>query len=716
MTNGEALTTDASTFWSLVAQVLDYGVDKADVYRLLAEDVDFGAITKDDFLAKIYRPRDDSMEVERSLAHRLLSSTSLLALASGRGCGKTSLLLKAASILEEVVAERGQAVRIAYVNIRRLYDRHNLFGLSDVDAPIRFQEVMEQTVRDILFPEVGDERRLVAWLLAGGPDESEKFDRLLVSDLRDISVDVLIRAGIGDEENRAERWQKLLAWFRKDTALFAKVRGQLLPKLRVAHSVLASVFLDNSSRVILLYDNIDRLLNNKHRSIFLRVADNQQAALGTLVTICVAIRTENLLGPWQAEPRGTFVDLFLPNAAIYKGLLLPKPSDLFLSEILEARYGLAQGRFLERHPESKFRPPDSAIHKIIVEQFGASSLHDLTNESVRAACRLYLEFMRYLYLLSDNETVDLRGKFGRERDLNHAETLFYMWLRAFGHVADVHMYDLFDVHKMNGGKEDGLPSIHHLLLTAIDNLTRELSSQSFPRSMPSVTKVFERMDLVDFDRASCERALREMMAEDSESVGTVEIYWPNRGEASEGVAFSLEGARVRLTLLGRRLVSEVFSKVGFVWSLAYSALCNEDFGIDEAYFRHSTLERVSVLLRYLGMMSERHFLYLSGVRGKWEGSFGKTWLTTYRGYYGVGGALQIERIYTECAKFFSRPLRSFGLSKLFDEFGSIYQDGLTLLLRGGEPWPLVEPGLLALQGKLDRRLGETAGRRLEGRL
>jgi hypothetical protein len=674
------LIPDAAIFWSLARQVLDYGADKAETYRLLAEGVDFGTITKTDFLEHLYKPREEELAIEKRLAHRLLNSTSLLALASGRGCGKTSLLIKAAALLDDSQREKGHGVDIAYINMRRLYDRHNLFSLQDQDAPLRFQQVLEETVRDSLFPEISDERTLAAWLLAGGPDHSEQFDRLLLSDLRDIASSIQVRGEVSDLPTRKKRWETLAKRFQEDGPLFLDAKRLLEPKLRVAHSVVARGFIGGISKVILLYDNIDRIPNHTHRGLLLQVADNQQTALGTLATICIAIRTENLLGSWQAEPRGSFVDLFLPNNVSYPGLILPKASGSFLSDILEARYSFAQRRFTERRQNSPFLPPDTVIHKVIVDQFSACSMHDLTNESVRAACRLYVEFMRYLYQLSADNTIDFRTKFHKERDINYAETLFYIWLRAYGHVADIHLYDLFDEDESarDGGTR---ASPHHFILTAIENLSNETGSESFPRNMPDIGRVFRRMSYLGFSEEECRRALHEMAAGTGDATtGTIEIHCPGFEGGLLPLNALTSSVRVRLTLLGKRLVGEVFSKVGYSWSLAYSALHRDDNAADQAYFRHSTLERVSILLGYIEDLAAKHFNFMAGVRDQWPTTPEGQWLDVYRRYFGVGNRLQIERIYTEAAKFFNGPLRPYGLSRLFDDFGGIYQVALSRLL------------------------------------
>lgn len=676
------LIPDAAIFWSLARQVLDYGIDKAEAYRLLSEGAEFGTITKGDFLEYLYRPRDSELSIEGRLAHRLLNSTSLLALASSRGCGKTSLLIKAADLLQKAQAAKGQAVDIIYINIRRLYDRHNLFSLNDQDAPLRFQEVLEATVRDSLFPEISDERNLAAWLLAGGPDSSEEFDRHLLSDLRDSAASIQIRGEVSELPTRKERWTVLARRFKEDGPLFLEAKRLLEPKLRVAHSVVARVFIARTTKVILLYDNLDRIPNNLHRSLFLQVADNQQTALGTLATICIAIRTENLLGAWQAEPRGSFVDLFLPNNKQYPGLLMPKASSSFLSDILEARYSFAQRRFNEQKGSSQFLQPDTVIHRVIVEQFSACAMQELTNESVRAACRLYVEFMRYLYQLSISNILDVRTKFHKERDLNYAETLFYMWLRAYGHVADIRLYDLFDEGEpFDGGETRASP--HHFLLTAIENLCRELSAESLPRNMPDINRVYRRMACAGFTEEECRRALLDMAEGTGDATGTIEIYWPE----FEGGVLPSSGpplsARLRLTPLGKRLVGEVFSKVGYSWSLAYSSLHQDNEPVDHAYFKNSALERVGVLLDYLEKLAVKHFNFMTRVRDQWplKNDGAGDWLSTYRRYFGIGNRLQVERIYTEAAKFFNNPLRPYGLSRLFDEFGSAYQVALTGLLQ-----------------------------------
>ncbi len=661
-------------FWALMGQVMRYAVDIADDYPLTIDDYNFGSITPEIFLSDLYVPWDRG-NYENRLAHHLRTAKSLVVVAGGRGAGKTSSLLWASRQL----VRTSDRIRVLNFNMRRLYDRLSLQRPSLHTPYAELQSHLELEVRRLLFPDLEDARDLIAWLLAGPPDPEDPFDDLLISDLHNQSVRTRTRAKVATSSVRSQRVAALRDWFILHEQEFAALHHELEPIFRLRHSILARAKLDQLDKIVLIYDNVDKI-PGEFQTTFIEVANDSQLAMGPIATTCVAIRTEHLRGPWEGQERGgTLVHLILPDERQYNGVLLPILEQAQVSQIITRRHSFASRRY-EAHfptePSAVFLP---IIHRAILDQFRESDVHRLTNENLRAVAALYVGFMQYLYSLSETRGQEFPTLFSGEGRERHAHTLFFLWLRSHGPLANVHLYDVLRpvTTQGRGATFREVASIHHFLLTTVANLTDDLQASAGPHEYPEFRMVVARLAELGFDLDEVRRAIKVMLPEE-EGEGTLEFT------SSEPLVDQLTAGskdRLRLTKLGRILVTEVFSKVGYVWSLAHArAVTGGTQDPDLAYLEMPAWSRINIIFDYVCTLAGSHLHVLSRLSEEWSARYGPEWLERYRRHFGIDGKVQVERILQETVAFYGREFRMRKQPNVFEALQALYAIGIDRVL------------------------------------
>jgi hypothetical protein len=667
----------SARFWALLGQVMRYAVDISDDYPLTIDDIDFGTITPEVFLSDLYVPWDRGT-YEARLGHHLQTAKALVIVAGGRGAGKTSSLLSAS----ETLKQRHRAIRILSLNIRRLYDRFSLQKSSGKKAYDTFAKHVEIEVRRRLFPDIEDSMELIAWVLAGPPDEDTQFDSLLLSDLHDHSIQLRAQAKVFAQD-RAERVRGLKDWFLGHGQDFAAVHRELQGLFRLRHSILARTHLSRLDKLILVYDNVDKI-PGEHQTTFIEVANDSQLAMGSLATSCVAMRTEHLRGAWEGQERGgSLVHLILPNERQYSGVLLPILEEKQVAEILVKRHLFSLERYKAKLPGEAHARPIRTIHKVILEQFRESHIHRLTNENLRAVAALYIGFMQFLYNLSERRQKRFESFFVGEGGEKHAHTLFYLWLRVHGPLANVQLYDVLRIvdDRSKGKSFSEVASVHHFLLTCTANLTEEIRNTAGPHEYPSFRDVAERMGELGFTFEEVKRAVKVMLPEEEEE-GTLEFA--NSDPLVEGLQPESRN-RIRLTKLGTVLVTEVFSKVGYVWAIAHSrAVKGGTQDPDLAYLEMSVWMRIRTIFDYIGALAGSHLNGIRRLEQEWRRDHGDNWLERYRRRFGINGKVQVERIMQEAAAFYEHEFRMRKVKNVFDELQVLYAGEIDELRSGTE--------------------------------
>src|SRR5262249_28138992 len=136
---------------------------------------------------------------------------------------------------------------------------------------------------------------------------------------------------------RIERMQAVAKLLRKDTK-FIEDQNVVQPLIRTAHILHAWTLLQRRRRLIVVFDNVDRLDMPYQRKIFEVVNDNHNALAGTCTSV-IAIRRETL---HQRIPRanenGDVVNVVMPNEETYPCVLFPDSKPEHVRSILERRH------------------------------------------------------------------------------------------------------------------------------------------------------------------------------------------------------------------------------------------------------------------------------------------------------------------------------------------------------------------------------------------
>jgi len=662
--------SESTEFWPFLDQVMHYAVDKTDTYPLTCGARRVGEIKQQTFLTSLYVRRDDG-RYERRLAQLLLSSSRLLVMASPRGSGKTSAIYYARHLIES--DPDNQKTAVILIDFRRLYDRHEWQRLTSVEIAPVYRKLLEQEVRPCFFKEAADTRDYLAWVLAGGPDETDDFEALLVNDVLDIATRVQAEAQ-AHRAQRASRRRTLRQWFDDNNPDYVRILREVQPRLRLAHVVTAACAIHGLDKVILVYDNVDAI-PLEHQRTFVEVADNAQAAMGRIGTTCIAIRTETL--PGQAIPAesrgGSTIDLTLPNERQYPTTLLPAPGLPFVTTVLDQRHRFASDLWRHISPEYSLTDASALVHKIVMREFRDSAIHRLSNESIRGVFGIYRGFGEYLDNLRQSYDIDSLI----DRREGHAHTLFYLWLGVHGRRFGIVLYDIL---KVDPGEADHpfheLASEHYFLLTALANLTREGEHRLEGIPFPRWSQLVRRMAELGFTYQQVLGAVDVMCTkrnEDTRSVG----FYDSEPDLAQLTPDSPN--RIKLSLLGHTLVYNLLSKVGFVWRSAHEHGRGAPGSAGEAYLDLTPARRIRTIVMYVRHLARVHLALLNKLRIDWQPGFGNDWLNAFRRMFGIDRQLELERILLDAAKFYHDYFDSIQLENQFNVLGKLYGDSLWLV-------------------------------------
>lgn len=688
-------------FWRFLQQVMEYAVDATECYPLFWGPARVGEIDEQTFLTRLYVCRDDG-RYEQRLVHAMLSTLHLLAVSSPRGSGKTSALYYARHMIENDPRNRNTSVVL--IDFRRLYDRERLHYLNPTEAEARFRKLLESEVRSRFFDGVDATRSYVAWALAGQPDESDPFEPTLTSDLIDVASVVQAEAH-AEHPQRESRYHKLKNWFTAENDRYVSILREVQPLLRVAHVVMAARKLLSLEKVVLIYDNVDKIPPEHQRS-FLEVADNSQVAMGAIASTCVAIRTETLPGQWiPIENRGgSLVDLLLPNAREYPAILLPQPQVTHTNAVLDRRHVFAHALCEKLFPDWNIRRTLAVVHNRVIHEFADSAIHRMTNESMRAVISIYIGFSQYLEVLCRARRIDPAQLLSTQKREGHAHTLFYLWLGVFGQRFGIYLYDVI---KLDPQDEDrpfhDVASEHYFVLTALANLTRDGERRLTEPPFPEFAQLVTRMGMLGFTFEQVVDAVAVMCTRRNEDTRTVEFY-DTEPHIEELTPTSTN--RIRLTLLGDVLISRLLSKVGYVWRSAHQQEGDKVADPEDEYLNLTVPGRIAIIIRYLRHLARVHLKLLARLRSDWEPRFGDDWLISLRQMFGIDRKLQLELILLDAAKFYDHHFAALGLDNQFNVLGRVYAELLGRVERG-QPH---EEQLAAEFGKVELTIDEVIGR------
>lgn len=640
------MLTRTSPYWSIVSQVIDYAVDTGVGTTVRHEGRTIVKIDLDKFIADLYVLRIDD-DFEEVLVNRMMYSTPVVCLIGSRGCGKTSTLAYAVQQIR-LLEPAWQCITL---DIKSLFYQKGFDSLKPSDATRCLRCAIREQVMDYLFPlKKGEE--FIAWALAGPPDESDDFDRRLVADLADQSLSLLSKVRIASE-SRVVRRAAILDWFQHGEDRYGETFNKVVSDLRTAHVVQAAVrILPKTKRIVLIFDNVDRI-PAQYQPNFMEAVNDEQIALGGLCTSVIAIRKENVR---SLRPRdgagGDYLAYIGPSDEAYPARLMPRTSIDHVKKVLEKRHGFVQtlynACFAEYEQQLALKDADH-LHNAVVGEFMTHSVHSLANGSLRTVIEIYRSFAEYLLVLVQQKYIKLEHLSGRSsKYAGYLQTLFFLWLKTQGSSHDITLYDMHKVMNQIDEVNDFTlnASEHHLLLACIFNL-----SPIDPGNLtnyPTFGDVYERLQDLGFSFSKIHRAFLDMCSRPGDPPRLVEFC--DREDRIEDLNENSE-CRVRLTTLGAEVVVEIFNKVGYAWELA-EKWAKENRELRKVYFQLTRKERISILYDYLCHRARVHLKLMFVLKDRLKIKYEDQWLDAYRKIFGIRGKVQIERILESARRFY----------------------------------------------------------------
>ncbi len=695
---------EQSLYWPLLERVMTYAVDDAPTSQLALGSEVVAEIQPDTFFDQLYVRRDDG-EYEVRLAEHLLSSVPLLVLASGRGSGKTSAIRYACELIRRDARNAGVAVVV--LDFKRLFSQFAGPKPDVTDTTDTLTRLIETQLRAHFFPTGSDTRDLVAWLVAGPPDAESDFDPVLVADLHDVASRVCNKAH-ADQPSRRSRIEHLKVWFASERDEFDAVYSAISPRLRATHIALAALDCRALHKIVLIYDNVDRLpVDYQHTLV--TVANDTQLGMGAFCTSCVVMRIESLRSAQRADYRaGSLFKFMMPDELKYPGLLLPRGGIPHLLGVINQRYEFASALFRKHQPDDDHTEALQIVHRVVLSEFEDSSIHDLSNEDIRTVARLYVGFMQYLFTLSKARHVSLEELFGPERQQGFGHTLFYLWLGQLGEHYGFMLPDLLPPSRDGvRGAPHELMNVQYCILAVLHNLTQQARAEHAADFYAECRDVFAPILNLGFDIDAVREGVKKLISHRSEGVQLVE--WLN--DAADVRSLDVSSTdRLRLMPAGAVLLRDIMAKVGYVWRTALSQQTGNQLETDEYYLGFTVARRIKTMLAYLDRTLHAELLALSAVKAVWAPEYAEGWIERYRRLFGVDGKTVMERIVHGAARFYEPVFRSRDLQNVFTVLEAHYAKAVQALVDGRE----YDAALAAIEGQSDAAADELVALETDG--
>lgn len=655
----------------VLPKVIEYAVDAAEEETLTFDGLDLATLSEDFFVKRLY-VNWPNQKFEDDLYQRLRTSTQVTCVAAYRGCGKTSAIRHAISRLRE---DHPTTIYPVLLDIKDIYDIGTFAPLPDrpteesrSKAYEIFKTEIRKAVQQRLFKpsELG---RLLAWALAGPPDDTERFSPAVVSDLLDISNRAIITAKISHKPRR-ER-MLVLEHILQNDARFLEYEAIVVPHLRTAHVVRAAMTLHDWKRIVLIYDNIDRIAIPYQVKFMEAVNDTHNALKGTCGSI-VAVRRETLRYPQpRANEKGDPIDIIAPLEAQFKDILYADTKAGHVKAIFQKRHDLT----VELCNGNETPAPEElakaiALHSCVVDEFVRDSIYALANGSVRALAKIYTNFISYV---REMETSGAAGAYDVRADEGHLQTLFFLCLRDRAREFGLVFYEILrlDDEPPSDADVPDLASPHHLVMTALLNLTRELKEISGGERVVTFRELVARLKVLGYSFETIRDTVADLHAPPGDPPRIVEFV---DDAVDIGDLQPTTSAHIRLTSAGYVLVSSLLHKVGYVWGQAHAHAPRPHARRERGrtYYELEPHERMAIFYDYVRNLAERHVRLLCVLRRRLYPKYGWRWLKTYREFFGVSRELQVERLCKSAAAFYN-PTISVDQQNPFSELLETYR-------------------------------------------
>jgi hypothetical protein len=544
--------------------------------------------------------------------------------------------------------------------MKKLYDRFfsirrdeefKIFGYRGTLAiESTFRQMIRQVIDSRLLPKPIDTFNFVCWALAGPPDESESFDEDLLLDYCDISK---ILASMMDRPdiNRAATIPLITDYFNHNKDVYKKFSELALDRSRTSHLVHFYLFQHREySSLLLIIDNVDRI-ETQYQSAFLTACRDIRMSIVQRCAIAIGIRFEDIRERGIPGDDQIF-DILAPDSQNYSGLLLPQITSDHMKKVLDKR-GAYVKEFIKRSDSQKgseyaseYEKAVESYHRRVVGEFIDNQVNALANNSYTTVLRVYVDFMRYIWTLSDKSyiNIDDADNFG-----SHLQTLFYLWLQENGPKIGIPLHNIIEYeYDENTNDVNKIASVQHLLLTCILNRTNELRSIYWSVPFPEWSEIVRRMMNLGFVYENIRLALQSFLTPIGEPPGAVRMVSQELTREEIEEVRSSDTFRIELTSRGYEVVTNILDKVGYVWGVAHRS--KEIRALKESnYFSFTRVERAQHVYLFAKGLAKKHLKFLSCIDGKYKDD---AWVARYRSEFGVNNRLQVERILDSASKFY----------------------------------------------------------------
>jgi hypothetical protein len=655
-------------YWHLLRTVTAYSVDLDPEVRLTIPGKAAGALDEAEFYESLYVLRDEG-HFEAALIRELLHGSSAICLTAGPGAGKTSALRFSLRQLQNM----NLPYRIVSLDIARCFSSSILQDVSRPGGRAAITDFLRRHVLSVLFPSWRELDVLVAWCLAGPPDDSDPFHYALTAEFHDVFAKAG-HLGVPDTPNRRSRTEALATMLLESKATLGEIPTLVLERIRLPHMIQAAISIPGGiSRLVFAVDNIDRLPTEAQRVLFSDLIDTQRAVGGSLALV-FAIRREGLQSLLREPGEGGYVPTFL-TSAVGPTSLLPRTRGRDMYKVLAQRInyvdalcGLAAGEAgAATSVGASVSGVASRLSELTARGIVRIALHRLSNGNLRATMALYLEYLRFLEgcgAVPDQEM---------SMESPSVDTLLYLFLRRCGADYGLRFFENVypDVSSSASASFHDCVPVPYAVLVALLNLQLGGGSGADRRSSPRLGDLMDGLGELSYPSKAVVEAVAMLSFSGGASGAEIEVL----EGAAEDIAAGRPDVRIQLTEKGQELISKLYWKVGFFW---LTAAMRKGSGSEDPvamYLRLGIEQRARLVHEFLVERADTELRLAAIVGRQWRSVFGRGWMQRYRQRMGIGKALPVEMMLGSAHTFWGRTLRH----DPFEDLAAEYRQKLSMV-------------------------------------
>ncbi|MBI1227695.1 MAG: hypothetical protein GC192_20845 [Bacteroidetes bacterium] len=626
------------------------------------DDILDSRINKEQFLKMLYSSREAVKLIRQEI---FLHPGNLICIAGPRGCGKTSIGLKAKQELSERTAFRNFIIPI---DVRR-DDAIRTIG-TDKKVHAFFTNKILNRYKRVFQPNPWDQEnnpeiKLMNFIL--NPLQTNNKPEELFDEFVDEVSECI---GIMHEYHKKTRPNDYLNFFVEKfheieiQNLFKRVKS----KLQIIHYSFAVQEIFNYQRQVIWIDNLDKLPNEEQITLLEAVTEIKRSVTDNIV-IVVAIREENIFRVEHFEdfapPYTTTIYWENPNefenAKTYEAFNMPVVSDEIFKDIINRRFLFS--KIFQENLIHKLKEEISSLSKFVTEEnikkikenteiirslstpINEAEIKELeilkdkvsevilmekgcylSNNSLRQMLPLHRDFLLHLVEKNNDKDIPLEAN---KLPLWFLQTEFLYFITLHSKNSTFIQYDIVNHYNEPNTQNNSIICFcPHLVLTCIWNYCiKNIRQANSTVTLPSVEYIINTLMRLEFEKEDILKTIFRLFHSPGGKSNYITIETKKYVRDYNSIDLN---SKLKINYKGKSVLNSLSISFGYFYALVVNRHGFDDKHLDPT----KTVQYGNQVLRVIEEMAQKHLYSLLYIRKKvYKNS--KGWLEDYYLTYGI---------------------------------------------------------------------------------